>query len=152
MKHVEVYIDGACSGNPGPGGWGALLRYGTIEKTIFGGEEQTTNNRMELTAAISALNCLKYPCKVDLYTDSVYVQKGISQWIYEWEQNGWLNSQKKSIKNVELWQKLAKAKNKHTVTLHWIKGHAGHKENEQVDKLAREALIAFKKPSKVSKS
>jgi ribonuclease HI len=145
MKHVDVFTDGACSGNPGPGGWGAILRYGDTEKELFGGEAETTNNRMELMAAISALEALKVPCEVDLYTDSAYVKDGITKWIFGWKRNGWKTADKKPVKNVELWQALEEAQHKHKVTLHWIKGHVGHPENERADELARKGMEPFKR-------
>ena len=128
MKHIDIFTDGACSGNPGPGGWGAVLRYGDVEKELSGGEAETTNNRMELMAAISALSALKETCEVDLYTDSAYVKDGISKWIFGWKKNGWRTSDNKPVKNAELWQALEEARNRHKVTLHWVKGHerAGH--------------------------
>ncbi|MEX3007955.1 ribonuclease HI [Hoeflea sp. TYP-13] len=144
MKHVDIFTDGACSGNPGPGGWGAILRYGKIDKEMSGGEADTTNNRMELTAAIEALNALTQPCKVDLYTDSSYVKDGIGGWIEGWKRNGWKTAAKKPVKNVELWQALEEARNRHDVTWHWVKGHAGHPENERADELARHAMEPFK--------
>ncbi len=145
MKQVEIFTDGACSGNPGPGGWGAILRYGDKTKELSGGEADTTNNRMELTAAIRALNALKEPCSVDLYTDSVYVKDGIGGWIEGWKRNGWKTAAKKPVKNADLWQELEKARDRHDVTWHWVKGHAGHPENERADQLARLAMEPFKK-------
>ncbi len=145
MKSVEIFTDGACSGNPGPGGWGAVLRFNGVEKQLSGGEAETTNNRMELTAAINALNALKEPCKVDLYTDSVYVRDGINGWIHGWKRNGWRTAGKKPVKNAELWQALDEARQRHDVTWHWIKGHAGHPENERADELARAGLEPFRK-------
>lgn len=144
MSEVEIWTDGACSGNPGPGGWGALLRYGDKEKELFGGESETTNNRMELTAAIEALNALKKPCKVRLTTDSQYVKGGITGWIHGWKKNGWKTSAKKPVKNAELWQALDEATRRHDVSWHWIKGHAGHPENEKADELARRGMEDFK--------
>jgi ribonuclease HI len=138
-KHVNIFTDGACSGNPGPGGWGAILRYGTVEKEISGGEPATTNNRMELMAAIMALESLKQSCKVDLYTDSQYVQKGVMEWMKGWKAKGW--TKKGGLANVELWQRMDKAIEKHDVKFHWVKGHAGHPENERADELARQAII-----------
>lgn len=146
MKHVDIFTDGACSGNPGPGGWGAILRYRKIEKELSGGTADTTNNRMELTAAIEALNALRERCRVDLYTDSSYVKDGIGGWIEGWKRNGWKTSAKKPVKNADLWQALEKARNRHDVTWHWIKGHAGHPENERADELARKAMAPFKAP------
>ena len=140
MKKVLIYTDGACSGNPGPGGWGAILKYGEAEKEISGGEALTTNNRMELTAAIMALSALKEPCEVDLYSDSKYVIDAFNQhWIDSWLKNNWKNSQKKAVKNIDLWKRLLKAKEQHTVTFHWVKGHDGHPENERCDTLATTA-------------
>ena len=144
MKHVDIFTDGACSGNPGPGGWGAILRYGEIEKELSGGEAETTNNRMELMAAISALQALKSPCEVDLYTDSAYVKDGISKWIHGWKRNGWKTADRKPVKNVDLWQRLDEARLRHRVTWEWIKGHAGHPENERADELARAGMAPFK--------
>ncbi|MGH1352613.1 MAG: ribonuclease HI [Methyloligellaceae bacterium] len=136
-EEVVIYTDGACSGNPGPGGWGAVMIYGDHRKEIYGGEKETTNNRMELMAAIEALNALKKACKVELYTDSNYVKQGITQWIHGWKRNGWKNAQKKPVKNAELWQELESAQERHDVSWHWVKGHAGHPENERADELAR---------------
>jgi len=144
MIAVEIWTDGACSGNPGPGGWGALLRYGDNEKELFGGEAETTNNRMELTAAIEALNALKKPCKVELTTDSQYVKGGITGWIFGWKKNGWKTAAKKPVKNDDLWKALDKAVSRHDVTWHWIKGHAGHDENEKADELARRGMEDYK--------
>ncbi|WP_165214814.1 ribonuclease HI [Affinirhizobium pseudoryzae] len=144
MKQVEIFTDGACSGNPGPGGWGAILRYGEVQKELYGGEADTTNNRMELLAAITALNALKTPCEVDLHTDSKYVMDGISKWIFGWKKNGWKTSDKKPVKNGELWQQLDQANQRHKVTWHWVKGHAGHPENERADELARLGMAPFK--------
>jgi ribonuclease HI len=144
MKQVEVFTDGACSGNPGPGGWGAILRFKGKTKELSGGEAQTTNNRMELMAAIEALNALKEPVAVDLYTDSNYVREGIGGWIEGWKKNGWKTSAKKPVKNAELWQALDEARRRHKVTWHWVKGHAGHPENERADELARLGMAPFK--------
>ena len=143
-KRVEIFTDGACSGNPGPGGWGAILRYNGSVKEMSGGEADTTNNRMELMAAIQALDALKQACKVDLFTDSVYVRDGIGKWIHGWKKNGWRTADKKPVKNAELWQALDAARGRHEVTWHWIKGHAGHPENERADELAREGMAPFK--------
>ena len=140
MKQIEIFTDGACSGNPGPGGWGVLLRWNGVTKELYGGEADTTNNRMELTAAIKALNALKEPCEVDLYTDSVYVRNGISSWIDSWKANNWKTSAKKLVKNAELWQQLDEARSRHKVSWHWVKGHAGHPENERCDELARKGV------------
>ncbi len=139
-KQIEIYTDGACRGNPGPGGWGALLRYQGREKSISGAETLTTNNQMELKAAVEALTCLKESCEVDLTTDSRYVQQGITQWMAGWKKKGWKNSQKAPVKNLPLWQALDELTQKHTVRWHWVKGHSGHKENEWADHLANEAI------------
>ena len=144
MKTVSIWTDGACSGNPGPGGWGALLRFGEHEKELSGGEFETTNNRMELLAAIEALNALTQPCIVDLYTDSQYVKGGMTGWIEGWKKNGWRTSAKKPVKNAELWQALDEAVARHTVNWHWVKGHAGHPENERADELARSGMEPYK--------
>ena len=141
---VEIYTDGACSGNPGPGGWGVVLRFGEAEKELKGGAAETTNNRMELTAAIEALNALKRPCQVALYTDSVYVKDGITQWIARWKRNGWRTAAKKPVKNAELWQDLDEALARHEISWHWVKGHAGHPGNERADELAREGMAPYK--------
>lgn len=140
---ITIYTDGACSGNPGPGGWGAVLISGKHRKEMKGGEPETTNNRMELTAAICALEALKRPSDVDLHTDSVYLRDGIDKWIQNWKRNGWRTSQKKPVKNVDLWQALEVARTRHNVRFHWIKGHAGHDENERADELAREAIAEY---------
>ena len=137
---VEIFTDGACRGNPGPGGWGAILRYGTVEKELSGGEVETTNNRMELMAAISALEALKRPVTVDLHTDSTYVRDGITKWIHAWKARDWRTADKKPVKNVDLWQRLEAAIGRHQIDWHWIKGHAGHPENERADELARKAV------------
>ena len=131
LPSVVIHTDGACSGNPGPGGWGAILKFGDVEKELKGGEVHTTNNRMELMAAISALEALKKPCAVELYTDSQYVRQGITGWINGWKKNGWRTSDKKPVKNVDLWQRLDAALHQHQVRWHWVKGHAGHDENER---------------------
>lgn len=140
MKKVVIYTDGACRGNPGPGGWGALLRYNHHEKIIFGAEAHTTNNRMELMAAIKALATLKGSCLVELHTDSQYVQKGISEWIDGWKKRGWKTANKKPVKNADLWQKLDHETNKHKVKWHWVKGHSNHPENDLVDSVANQAI------------
>jgi ribonuclease HI len=145
---IEIYSDGACSGNPGPGGWGAILISGSHRKEINGGEALTTNNRMELKGAISALEALKKASDVDLYTDSNYVRNGIMSWIHGWKKNGWKTADKKPVKNAELWQELDSLRNQHHVTWHWLKGHAGHPENERADELARLAMAPFKKGSR----
>ena len=140
MTQVEVFTDGACSGNPGPGGWGAILRYGDTEKELSGGETETTNNRMEMMAAIAALEALKRPVTVDIHTDSTYVRDGITKWIHGWKKRDWRTTDKKPVKNVDLWQRLEAAAAKHEVAWHWVKGHTGHPENERADELAREAV------------
>jgi ribonuclease HI len=142
VKLVEAFTDGACRGNPGPGGWGVLLRSGTHVKELSGGELATTNNRMELKAAIEALTALKQPCRVALYTDSVYVRSGITQWLPAWRARGWKTADKKPVKNQDLWQALADQAGRHEVSWHWIKGHAGHPENERADELANIGLDA----------
>ena len=140
MKPVEVFTDGACKGNPGPGGWGALLRFGGHERELFGGEPDTTNNRMELTAAIEALRALKEPCNVSLTTDSVYVRDGVTKWINQWRRNGWRTAAKKPVKNQDLWQALDAEVARHDVVWHWVKGHSGHPENEKADELANRGI------------
>lgn len=142
---VTIYTDGACSGNPGPGGWGAILISGVHRKEINGGEAHTTNNRMELLAAISALTALKQPSDVDLHTDSEYVRNGISKWIFGWKKKGWRTADNKPVKNAELWQQLDAASGRHEIRWHWVKGHAGHPENERADELAREGMAPFQK-------
>jgi ribonuclease HI len=137
---VEIFTDGACSGNPGPGGWGALLRYGGVEKELSGGERETTNNRMELTAAIEALAALTRPSRVRLTTDSTYVRDGITRWIHDWKAKGWKTADRKPVKNVDLWQRLEEALERHEVEWHWVRGHTGHPENERADALARAAI------------
>ena len=137
---IEIFTDGACSGNPGPGGWGALLRYKGREKELCGGEAATTNNRMEMLAAIMALEALKRPSLVDLHTDSTYLRDGITKWIHGWKRNGWKTAAKKPVKNVDLWQRLEQALAAHEVRWHWVKGHAGHPENERADELARAGM------------
>jgi ribonuclease HI len=139
----EIYTDGACSGNPGPGGWGALLRHGAQERTIMGGEPSTTNNRMELMAAIAALEALTRPCMVALYTDSGYLRGGITSWIENWKKNGWKTADKKPVKNADLWERLEKAAAPHKVSWHWVKGHSGHIENERADALARLGMAPY---------
>ena len=141
-ERVTVHTDGSCSGNPGPGGWGAILTFGDHEKELNGGEPHTTNNRMELMAAISALEALKRSCSVDLYTDSEYMRGGITGWINNWKKNGWRTADKKPVKNVDLWKRLDAALVQHNVRWHWVKGHAGHTMNERADELARSGLIA----------
>jgi len=140
---VTIYTDGACSGNPGPGGWGAVLISGPHRKEIRGGEADTTNNRMELTAAIAALDALKRPSRVDVHSDSEYLRNGISVWIDGWKRNGWRTSAKQPVKNAELWLKLDAARQRHEVRWHWVRGHAGHRENERADELAREGMRPF---------
>ena len=144
LKSVTIYTDGACSGNPGPGGWGAILTTGTQRKELSGGEADTTNNRMELMGAISALEALKTRCAVTLYTDSNYVKDGISKWIHGWKKNGWKTADKKPVKNAGLWQRLEAAHSKHEVDWKWVKGHTGHPENERADELARMGMAPFK--------
>lgn len=141
---VTIYTDGACSGNPGPGGWGALLVYNGTEKEICGGEPETTNNRMELRAPIEALNALKKPCQVKIITDSNYVKEGITTWIHNWKKNGWRTAAKKPVKNAELWQALEDAISRHQVSWEWVKGHAGHPGNERADALANQGMAEFK--------
>ncbi|MDN5860879.1 MAG: ribonuclease HI [Pseudonocardia sp.] len=141
MPVVQIWTDGACSGNPGPGGWGAVLRYGTAEKELWGGEaDPTTNNRMELTAPIRALESLTRPSTVALWTDSTYVRDGISRWLPRWKANGWTTSARTPVKNADLWRRLDAAAERHTVEWHWVKGHAGHPENERADRLAVRGL------------
>ena len=140
MQEVEIFTDGACKGNPGPGGWGALMRFGDIEKSLCGGENNTTNNRMELMAAIKALAALSEPCIVELTTDSQYVRKGITEWIINWKKNNWRNSAKKPVKNSDLWQQLDEEAGRHTIKWLWIKGHSGHRENDIADDLANEGI------------
>ena len=143
MKQVEIFTDGACRGNPGPGGWGSLLRYDGHEKRMHGGEKETTNNRMELMAAIMALETLKKPCNVKLTTDSKYVMDGITSWIVDWKKRGWKTAAKKPVKNVDLWQRLDKAVNDHQIDWHWVRGHTGHTENEIADMLANRGIDEF---------
>ncbi len=139
-KRVTIYTDGACSGNPGPGGWGAVLIYGDKEKEMSGSEQETTNNRMELMAAIKALGALKSRCHVDLYTDSTYVRSGIMEWIHSWKKRGWKTADKKPVKNVELWQKLEEEASRHDIVWHWVKGHSDHPLNDRADALATAAI------------
>ncbi len=136
MKHVEIWTDGACRGNPGPGGWGALLRYSKTEKELFGGEAHTTNNRMELQAVIGALQALSQKCQVSLTTDSEYVRKGITEWMESWKKRGWKTAAKKPVKNTDLWMCLEAEAARHEVSWHWVKGHSGHPQNERADELA----------------
>lgn len=142
MKKVDIFTDGACKGNPGPGGWGALLRLGKHEKELSGGEPQTTNNRMEMTAAIRALEALIEPCEVELYTDSRYLIDGITKWVAGWQRRGWMNASKKPVRNEDLWHELIAQTAKHKVSWHWVRGHNGHAENERVDQLACTAAEA----------
>ncbi|RVT42023.1 ribonuclease HI [Sphingobium algorifonticola] len=141
---VEIFTDGACKGNPGPGGWGAVIRSGAHEKELSGGEAQTTNNRMELMAAIAALNALKRPCHVVLTTDSNYVKDGITKWVFGWQKNGWKTADRKPVKNAELWQALVEATQRHQIDWRWVKGHAGHPDNERADRLASAAAEAMR--------
>lgn len=143
-RPVIIYTDGACSGNPGPGGWGAILIYGDKRKEINGGEVDTTNNRMELRAAMEALTALKRPCKAELHTDSEYLRKGITEWIGKWKQNGWKTAAKKPVKNADLWMQLDEARQRHDVDWRWVKGHAGEPENERADELARAGLASIR--------
>jgi len=140
LKHVEIFTDGACKGNPGPGGWGALLRFGEVERELFGGELETTNNRMELLAAIEALRALKEPCAVTLTTDSIYVKNGITQWLEGWKKKGWKTAGRKPVKNIDLWQALDEQNQRHQVHWAWVKGHSGHRENEIADQLANRVI------------
>ena len=140
MKLVEIFTDGACRGNPGPGGWGVLLRYGTEERSLFGGEKETTNNRMELTAVIEGLAALTQPCQVILTSDSTYVLKGIQEWMPSWKKRGWKTASKKPVKNVDLWQKLDRVIGEHKIEWRWVKGHSGHRENEIADQLANQGI------------
>ncbi|WP_066015694.1 ribonuclease HI [Endozoicomonas atrinae] len=142
---VEIFTDGACKGNPGPGGWGVLLRYGNVEKELFGGEPETTNNRMELMAAIEGLKALKRPCSIILTTDSQYVRKGITEWMAGWKRKNWKTAAGKPVKNQDLWQLLDEQSQRHDIDWRWIKGHAGHRENEIADQLACKGAEAFKK-------
>lgn len=142
-KRVSIWTDGACSGNPGPGGWGAILRFGDREKELSGGEPLTTNNRMELMAAIMALEALTRPCAIDLYTDSQYVRGGVTSWITNWKKRGWMTADRKPVKNVELWQRLEAAEARHDVAWHWVRGHSGDEMNERADALARAGMAPF---------
>jgi ribonuclease HI len=144
-RRVALFTDGACSGNPGPGGWGAILLWGDHKKTISGGEELTTNNRMELTAAIQGLEALSRGCPVDLHTDSQYLKNGITGWIHGWKRNGWRTADRKPVKNEDLWRRLDTALERHDVEFHWVKGHAGHDLNEEADLLARQGMAPFLK-------
>lgn len=140
MKKVEIFTDGACKGNPGPGGWGTLLRYGDIEKSLYGGEAETTNNRMELMAAIQGLTALREACDVTITTDSQYVRKGITEWLANWKRNGWRTAAKEPVKNADLWQQLDEQNQRHQVSWRWVKGHSGHRENEIADSLANRGI------------
>jgi ribonuclease HI len=142
---VIIHTDGACSGNPGPGGWGAVLDYNGKRKELSGGATQTTNNRMEIQAAVEALNALKRPCEVEMHVDSQYVKDGITKWIHGWKKNGWKTADKKPVKNVELWQALEEAIQRHEMSWHWVKGHVGHPENERADELARAGMAPYKR-------
>ena len=144
MKQVQVYTDGACSGNPGPGGWGAVLRFGDKERELCGGADNTTNNRMELTAAIEGLRALNEPCEVVLTTDSTYVKDGITRWLADWKKNGWKTAAKKAVKNQDLWQELDLQTSRHTVQWQWVKGYGGHPENERADALANQGMDKVK--------
>ena len=142
---VEIFTDGACSGNPGPGGWGAILRFGAVEKELNGSEEHTTNNRMELMAAIRGIEAVKRPCEIHLHTDSEYLRQGITTWIHSWKKRGWKTADKKPVKNQDLWERLDEAIATHQVKWHWVKGHSGHAENERADALARGAIAAMRR-------
>lgn len=141
QAQVVIFTDGACKGNPGPGGWGALLRCNGIEKTLFGAEKQTTNNRMEMMAAIKALASLEQSCSIDLYTDSQYLRLGMTTWLPKWKIQAWKNSQKQPVKNMDLWKELDRLSHLHQISWHWVKGHSGHPENERVDALANQAIL-----------
>jgi ribonuclease HI len=151
-NRVAIWTDGACSGNPGPGGWGALLTWNGHEKELSGGEADTTNNRMELIAAISALEALKRPARVDLHTDSEYLRNGITRWMASWKRRGWKTADRKPVKNIDLWQRLEAAMAHHEVEWHWVRGHAGDANNERADALARAAMVPFKKKATRSES
>jgi ribonuclease HI len=150
LPHVTIHTDGACSGNPGPGGFGAILAFNGREKELKGGEPLTTNNRMELSAAIAALEALTRPCAVDLYTDSQYLRDGITKWIHQWKRNGWRTADRKPVRNAELWQRLDAALKPHKVSWHWVRGHAGHAMNERADELAREAIREMQAAARAS--
>ena len=151
LPHVAVYTDGACSGNPGPGGFGAILTFGDREKELNGGEANTTNNRMELMAAIAALEALNKPCRVDLHTDSQYLRDGIMSWINNWKRNGWRTADKKPVKNADLWRRLDAALGTHQVRWHWVRGHAGHAMNERADALARQAIAEVRQQGRAAR-
>jgi len=140
LKQITIYTDGACKGNPGPGGWGVLLQYGGHEKELYGGEQETTNNRMELTAVIEALKQVKYSCHIDLYSDSSYVLNGITQWLANWKKNNWKTAAKKAVKNEDLWRELDQLVQTHQINWHWVKGHAGEPGNERADELANKGV------------
>ena len=144
-KRVEIWTDGACSGNPGPGGWGAILKFDATEKELCGGDADTTNNRMELMAAIASLEALTRACAVDLHTDSQYLRGGVMTWIHNWKKRGWTTADKKPVKNIELWKRLDEARARHEVEWHWVKGHAGNELNERADELARRGMKPFLK-------
>ena len=144
---VEIYTDGACKGNPGPGGWGALLRSGRRERELFGGEPDTTNNRMELTAVIRALEALKRPCRVEVFTDSEYVKKGITEWLQAWQRRGWKTADRKPVKNEALWRRLDELASRHRIRWHWVRGHSGHADNERADALANRGVASLKEPA-----
>ena len=144
---VEIYTDGACKGNPGPGGWGALLRSGRRERELFGGEPDTTNNRMELTAVIRALEALKRPCRVEVFTDSEYVKKGITEWLQAWKRRGWKTADRKPVKNEALWRRLDELADRHRIRWHWVRGHSGHADNERADALANRGVASLKEPA-----
>ena len=146
---VEIFTDGACSGNPGPGGWGAVLRYGEVEKELTGGEKATTNNRMELMAAIAGLEALTKSCRVKLYTDSIYLRDGITKWLPSWKARGWKTAAKEPVKNIDLWQRLEAAASRHDIDWRWVRGHAGHPENERADALARGAITALRRSKSI---
>ncbi|HEX9524699.1 MAG TPA: ribonuclease HI [Reyranella sp.] len=151
QAEVEIFTDGACSGNPGPGGWGTILRVASRERELSGGDPATTNNRMELMAAIQGLEALKRPCRVRLFTDSIYVRDGVTKWIHGWKKNGWRTADKKPVKNVELWQRLDAARAPHQVDWIWVKGHSGHAENERADALARQEIDKLRLSSRVAR-
>lgn len=140
MKNIEIFTDGACRGNPGPGGWGVLLRAGEHQKELHGGELETTNNRMEMTAVIEALKCIKQPAKLKITTDSKYVIQGVEEWLAQWKKRGWRTASKKPVKNVDLWQTLDQLVSQHQISWQWVKGHSGHLENERVDELANQGV------------